>query len=195
MKTLCMDTAHRYLVLALVEDGNVVASHMSEAWKKQSETIFVELLKLMDEAKWSVDDITRVVISRGPGSYTGIRIAMSIAKVLTTQKDIDLYTVSTLQLYAGLENVYVMLDARSKRAYFGNVENGCLKECSIRTLEEIETLQDKKIIGDVELIGKEKEAIDFVSNFVQLEPFYEKVENKHTLVPEYLKEESAYLVK
>ena len=45
MKTLCMDTAHRYLVLALVEDGNVVASHMSEAWKKQSETIFVELLK------------------------------------------------------------------------------------------------------------------------------------------------------
>ena len=92
MKTLCMDTAHRYLVLALVEDSKVVASHMSQAWKKQSETIFVELLKLMEEAKWSVDDIDRVVISRGPGSYTGIRIAMSIAKVLTTRKDMDLYT-------------------------------------------------------------------------------------------------------
>lgn len=195
MKTLCMDTAHRYLVLALVEDGNVVASHMSEAWKKQSETIFVELLKLMDEAKWSVDDINRVVISRGPGSYTGIRIAMSIAKVLTTQKDIDLYTVSTLQLYSGLEDVYVMLDARSKRAYFGDVVQGELKECSIRTLEEIEALEGKAIVGDTELIGKEKAEIDFVSNFVKLEPFYVKVENKHTLVPEYLKEESAYLVK
>ena len=195
MKTLCMDTAHRYLVLALVEDGNVVASHMSEAWKKQSETIFVELLKLMDEAKWNVDDINRVVISRGPGSYTGIRIAMSIAKVLTTQKDIDLYTVSTLQLYSGLEDVYVMLDARSKRAYFGDVVQGELKECSIRTLEEIEALEGKMIVGDTELIGKEKAEIDFVSNFVKLEPFYVKVENKHTLVPEYLKEESAYLVK
>ena len=195
MKTLCMDTAHRYLVLALVEDGNVVASHMSEAWKKQSETIFVELLKLMDEAKWNVDDIDRVVISRGPGSYTGIRIAMSIAKVLTTQKDIDLYTVSTLQLYSGLEDVYVMLDARSKRAYFGDVVQGELKDCSIRTLEEIEALEGKMIVGDTELIGKEKAEIDFVSNFVKLEPFYVKVENKHTLVPEYLKEESAYLVK
>jgi len=195
MKTLCMDTAHRYLVLALVEDGNVIASHMSQAWKKQSETIFVELLKLMEEAKWSVEDINRVVISRGPGSYTGIRIAMSIAKVLTTRKDMDLYTVSTLQLYSGLEDVYVMLDARSKRAYFGDVCKGALKECSIRTLDEIALLKDKKIVGDVELIGLENSEIDFVSNFVKLEPYYVKVENKHTLVPEYLKEESAYLVK
>jgi len=143
MKTLCMDTAHRYLVLALVEDGNVIASHMSQAWKKQSETIFVELLKLMEEAKWSVEDINRVVISRGPGSYTGIRIAMSIAKVLTTRKDMDLYTVSTLQLYSGLEDVYVMLDARIKRAYFGDVCKGALKECSIFAVDEIALLKDK----------------------------------------------------
>ena len=55
--------------------------------------------------------------------------------------------------------------------------------------------KDKKIVGDVELIGLENSEIDFVSNFVKLEPYYVKVENKHTLVPEYLKEESAYLVK
>lgn len=195
MKTLCMDTSHRYLVLALIEDGKVVASHMQEAWKKQSETIFVELIALMEEAKWQVDDIDRVVITRGPGSYTGIRIAMSIAKVLTTRKDMELYTVSTLQLYAGLEDVYVMLDARSKRAYFGDVKDGELVECSIRTVEEIAALTDKTIIGDVDLLGNEKTSIDFVSNFVKLEPHYVKVENKHTLVPEYLKEESAYLVK
>ena len=112
-----------------------------------------------------------------------------------SHKDMDLYTVSTLQLYSGLEDVYVMLDARSKRAYFGDVCKGALKECSIRTLDEIALLKDKKIVGDVELIGLENSEIDFVSNFVKLEPYYVKVENKHTLVPEYLKEESAYLVK
>lgn len=195
MKTLCMDTSHRYLVLALVEDKKVVASHMQEAWKKQSETIFVELIALMEEVKWSVDDIDRVVITRGPGSYTGIRIAMSIAKVLTTRKEIELYTISTLQLYAGLKDVYVMLDARSKRAYFGNVKNGELLVCGIKTLDEISLLKDKTILGDCELIGLEKSDIDFVENFVELEERYEKVDNKHALVPEYLKEESAYLVK
>ena len=59
MKTLCMDTSHRYLVLALIEDGKVVASHMQEAWKKQSETIFVELIALMEEAKWQVQRLTK----------------------------------------------------------------------------------------------------------------------------------------
>lgn len=190
-----MDTSHRDLVLALVEDRKVIASHMSQAWKKQSETIFVELIALMEKAKWDVDEIDRVVITKGPGSYTGIRIAISIAKVLTTQKEIELYTISTLQLYAGVEDVYVMLDARSKRAYFGNLKNGEVLESGIRTLEEIAELKDKAIVGDCDLLGLEKTEIDFVSNFVALEPQYEKVENKHLLVPEYLKEESAYLVK
>lgn len=198
MKTLCMDTSHRFLVLALVEDNQVLASHMEEAWKKQSETIFVELLKLMEIAKWNVDDIDEVVITKGPGSYTGIRIAMSIAKVLCSRKHMKLYTVSTLQLYAGLEDVYVMLDARSKRAYFGNYNKGIKQEECIYTLDEINELltsSNKTIIGDVDLIGQEKQAVDFVNNFVNLRPFYHEEENIHAVVPEYLKEESAYLVK
>lgn len=195
MKTLCMDTSHRYLVLALVEDEKVVASHMEEAWKKQSETIFVELIKLMEEANWNVDEINEVVITRGPGSYTGIRIAMSIAKVLCSRKHIKLSTISTLQLYAGLKDTYVMLDARSNRAYFGNYKNGVLIEECIKTLDEIKMIRDKEIIGDTDLIGLNKQPIDFVANFVALKNQYKIEENVHTVVPEYLKDESAYLGK
>lgn len=195
MKTLCMDTSHRYLVLALIEDNQVIASHMEEAWKKQSETIFVELIKLMEEANWNVDDINEVVITRGPGSYTGIRIAMSIAKVLCSRKHIKLSTISTLQLYAGLKDTYVMLDARSNRAYFGNYKNGVLVEECIKTLDEIKMINDKEIIGDTDLIGLSKEPIDFVANFVALKDQYQVEENVHTVVPEYLKDESAYLGK
>ena len=195
MKTLCMDTSHRHLVLALVEDGKVVASFCDEAWKKQSETIFCELIQLMEQSKWQVEDIEEVIITRGPGSYTGIRIAMSIAKVLCTQKNIPLYTISTLQLYAGLEDVYVILDARSNRVYFADYQNGVAKEECIKTIDEIKLLQDKKIIGDIDLLGNEKSKIDFVSNFVNLKQHYKKEENVHILVPEYLKDESAYLVK
>lgn len=195
MRTLCMDTSHRHLVLVLMEEDKIIASHQQQAWKKQSETIFVELVSLMESVKWSVDDLNRVVITKGPGSYTGIRIAMSIAKVLCTQKDIELYTISTLQLYAGLQDVYVMLDARSNRAYFGNVSNGKIVDCAIHSLDDLKNKKDKPFVGDVDLIDLEKKEIDFVQNFADLKEYYEKVENKHTLTPEYLKDESAYLVK
>lgn len=195
MKTLCMDTSHRYLVLALIEDNQIVASHMEEAWKKQSETIFVELIKLMEKANWEVDDLNEVVITRGPGSYTGIRIAMSIAKVLCSRKNIKLYTISTLQLYAGMNHTYVMLDARSNRAYFGNYENGKKVEECIKSLDEIKLINDKEIIGDTELIGLHKKPIDFIANFVALKAEYQIENNVHAVVPEYLKDESAYLGK
>lgn len=195
MKTICIDTSHRHLVLALVEDNNVVASFCEQAWKKQSETIFVELIALMEKSNWEVDMIDEVVITKGPGSYTGIRIAMSIAKVLCTRKPIVLYTISTLQLYAGLLDTYVLLDARSNRAYFANYKDGMMVEECIKTIEELQTMKDKAFIGDVDLLGQEKQEINFVENFVALRPFYHTVENIHTLVPEYLKEESAYLVK
>lgn len=195
MKTLCVDTSHRHLVIALLEDEKVVASYMSEAWKKQSEMIFVELIRLMDEVKWKVDDLDEMVITKGPGSYTGVRIAMSIAKVLCTRKDIALYTLSTLQLYAGTDDVYVVLDARSNRVYFGDYTNGEMKKECIYTIDELKQYTDKKFVGDIDLLGKDKEEIDFVSHFVLLRNHYQKVENIHVLVPEYLKKESDYLVK
>lgn len=193
MKTLCIDTSHRHLVLVLLENKKVVASYCAEAWKKQSETIFVELINLMEKKQWNVDDIEEVVITKGPGSYTGIRIAMSVAKVLCTRKDIVLYTISTLQLYAGLLDTYVLLDARSNRAYFANYQNGQKMEESIKTLDELSAMHDKPFIGDIDLLGKDKEVVPFVEHFAILYSHYEKAENIHALVPEYLKDESAYL--
>ena len=190
-----MDTSHRHLVLVLLENNEIKATYACEAWKKQSETIFVELLKLMEDLQWSPNDLDEMVITKGPGSYTGIRIAMSIAKVLCTRKPIELYTISTLQLYAGINNVHVILDARSNRVYYGCYENGiCINEC-IKTIDEIKEINDSNIIGDIDLIGQEKVNIDFANNFVKLRSQYHKIDHVHTLIPEYLKDESAYLVK
>ena len=194
MKTLCMDTSHRYLVLVLMEDSEIKASYNTYAWKKQSEMVFVELLKLMEELSWDADDLDEVVITIGPGSYTGIRIAMSIAKVFASSKQKTLYTISTLQLYAGLNTCSVILDARSNRVYYGNYKDGSKVEEGIKTIEEAKCL-DGDIVGDLSLLDGEDCIPNFVNNFKELRPFYKKVNNIHGLVPTYLKEESAYLVK
>lgn len=200
MKTLCVDTAHKHLVIVLCEDDKIIASTSDVCWKKQSEMMFPALIALMDEAKWNVDDLDCVVITDGPGSYTGVRIAMSMAKVLCTRKNIPLYVISTLALYAGLaKNIFVMMDARSNRAYCAHYDEGKLiKEECIMTLDEIQAYvedHDVILVGDSALIEKEADRVDFAKNFIQLIPTAKKVENIHILVPRYLKENDAYMVK
>ena len=125
MISLCMDSAYKQLVLGLYKDQELLAGISLEAFKKQSETIFVELNRLLKETGLDYKDMDRVIITKGPGSYTGIRIAMTIAKVLCTTMHKELYCISTMQLYAGKEPMAnVILDARSKRAYVAHCENG-----------------------------------------------------------------------
>lgn len=192
MKTLCMDTTHKHLVIGLYEDEKCLASVNELAWKRQSEKFFPALMECMEKAGWSADDLDQVVVTKGPGSYTGERIAMTIAKVLCTTKHIDLYTISTFLMYAGtLENVEVILDARSKRAYTGWCHQGQLVKEEVRSLEAVnEDLNaGANIIGDIDLLGQEVCEYDFVANMMAVKPFWEKVENIHALTPHYLKSE------
>ena len=197
MITLCMDTSHVYLVLALYKDDQLIASDCEECWKKQSEKIFPKLIAMCEEAKISADDITQVVISKGPGSYTGVRIAMTVAKVFCALKNIPLYTVGTLQLYAGNRSCRVIIDARSKRAYTNVYEEGnALGEDSVKDCEEIRSeYHGETVIGDGHLIGLEDVWCNIAENFMIVKDKWEKQENVHLTVPEYLKPSEAYMLK
>ena len=199
MISLCMDSAYKQLVLGLYKDKELLAGISLEAFKKQSETIFVELNRLLKETNLDYKDIDRVIITKGPGSYTGIRIAMTIAKVLCSQMHKELYTISTMQLYAGIEKqANVILDARSQRAYVAHVEDGQIQgNIQILTLDEVKKFIETNpgiLLGDADLMGQDVQKVNFLKNFIELEPYYEKVENIHALVPDYLKESDSYKV-
>lgn len=199
MISLCMDSAYKQLVLGLYKDQELLAGISLEAFKKQSETIFVELNRLLKETNLDYKDIDSVIITKGPGSYTGIRIAMTIAKVLCSQMHKELYTISTMQLYAGIEKqANVILDARSQRAYVAHLEDGQIQgNTQILTLDEVKEFIETNpgiVLGDADLIGQDVQKVDFLKNFIELEPYFEKVENIHALVPDYLKESDSYKV-
>ena len=129
MLSLCMDSAYKNLIIGLYDENGLIDGIAFEAFKKQSETIFVELERLLKKNDLDYKDFDQIVITKGPGSYTGIRIAMTIAKVLSTQMGQTLKTISTMQLYAGKEEkANVILDARSSRVYAAYLENGKLIE-------------------------------------------------------------------
>lgn len=198
VKSLFMDTAWKNLILVLCQDGQVVASVVKEAFKKQSETMFVELQTLLNQVNWKLADIDEVVITDGPGSYTGLRLAMTTAKLMSTQADITVKTISTLQLYAGTApKANVILDARGGRAYVGHIEAGQTIWMGILPMEEVQNFLNEHpgdLYGEGELIDQVAKSSEFVQNVVDLLPLAHKVENVHALVPAYMKESDSYKV-
>lgn len=193
MITLCMDTSHTWLVIGLIRDDQVIGKVQEKCWKKQSEELFPRLTALMDECHLQPEDIDQIVISKGPGSYTGVRIAMTVAKVFCAMADKPIYTVSTLLLYAGKKNCRVVTDARGKRVYTCLFFDG--KALEEERAVEIENLEigDVNIVGDGALVGRQDEWPDIVDNFLELKDEWEKHDNVHLVVPEYLKSSASYL--
>ena len=95
MRVVGMDTSYKYLNICLLEDATVVDSLHMECFKQQSEWMIPKLKELMDKHGWNSEDIDAMVITEGPGSYTGIRIAMTVAKVFCSSMNIPLYTLSS----------------------------------------------------------------------------------------------------
>lgn len=193
MITLCMDTSHTWLVIGLIKDDQVIGKVQEKCWKKQSEELFPRLTALMDECHLQPENIDQIVISKGPGSYTGVRIAMTVAKVFCAMADKPIYTVSTLLLYAGKKNCRVVTDARGKRVYTCLFFDG--KALEEERSVEIENLEigDVNIVGDGALVGRQDEWPDIVDNFLELKDEWEKHDNVHLVVPEYLKSSASYL--
>ena len=193
MITLCMDTSHTWLVIGLIKDDQVIGKVQEKCWKKQSEELFPRLIALMDDCHLQPEDIDQIVISKGPGSYTGVRIAMTVAKVFCAMADKPIYTVSTLLLYAGKKNCRVVTDARGKRVYTCLFFDG--KALEEERAVEIENLEigDVNIVGDGALVGRQDEWPDIVDNFLELKDEWEKHDNVHLVVPEYLKSSASYL--
>lgn len=193
MITLCMDTSHTWLVIGLIKDDQVIGKVQEKCWKKQSEELFPRLTALMNDCHLQPEDIDQIVISKGPGSYTGVRIAMTVAKVFCAMADKPIYTVSTLLLYAGKKNCRVVTDARGKRVYICLFFDG--KALEEERAVEIENLEigDVNIVGDGALVGRQDEWPDIVDNFLELKDEWEKHDNVHLVVPEYLKSSASYL--
>ena len=198
MITLCMETSHKYLVLALIEDDKIISRFQEVCLKKQSEYINIKIDELCKSANVLPFEIDQVCVTKGPGSYTGVRIAMSVAKVICSMRKIKCYTISTFQLYSvNFMNCSCILDARSNRIYYGIISEGKLVKQGVDLIENVknEILLQKNITGECGILGIDEVEIDLCEAFLLLKNKWELVENIHSLQPIYLKESSEYLVK
>lgn len=100
MKILAIDTSNHPMSVALVEDEQLLATTTLNMVRNHSIYLMPAISKLFELVQWQPTDIDRVVVAQGPGSYTGIRIAVTTAKVLAATEKIDLVGVSSLAVLA-----------------------------------------------------------------------------------------------
>ena len=94
---LFIDSATNYLYLAIV-NNDIVHTFSRSGKNDHSETLVYYLENFLKEHMISVEDIKEVYVGRGPGSYTGLRIAGTVAKVYAFIKNLPLYSFSSLDL-------------------------------------------------------------------------------------------------
>ena len=100
MKRLFLDTSNKYLYIAVMDNDQILFSHVQEGNNNHSETLVGVLENIFKENNLSIDDISEIYVGRGPGSYTGVRVACTVAKVLAYVKNIKLFSFSSLDKYS-----------------------------------------------------------------------------------------------
>ncbi len=152
---LFMDSSTNYLYLSIVSDTFV--KYFTRYGKcDHSETMVDYLGEFLKDNEISVDDIDEVYVGRGPGSYTGLRIAGTIAKVFSFCKQTAFYSFSSLDLILASvisnDGAYIArIDAKKNHSYYKavTIKNGNIKVDIDECFEEnskIEALTDYKII-------------------------------------------------
>lgn len=121
MLTVALETGGELGSVALGEDDGLLAETLLPVRATHSETVMPEVDRLLEEAGRGRDEIGAVVVGAGPGSFTGVRIAASLAKGLCFGHDRRLYAYSSLLAAAagtGLtERVVACFDARRREVY------------------------------------------------------------------------------
>ena len=98
-KWLAIETSTDMLSLAIAStqgDKSQVLAHTSQGGAKSSQLVLPEIVRLMDEAQMRFADLTAVVFGKGPGSFTGLRTACSVAQGLAFGAGISVLPIDTL---------------------------------------------------------------------------------------------------
>lgn len=174
MNKLIIDTATNLLFVGLIKDEKQYIK--TRIGKNDNAAYLVNFIKqLLDEHNLSVNDLNEIITGVGPGSYTGIRVSVVVAKTLAYSLKIPLKQISSLLLLSsGKGLVYATIDARRNYVFALKHDNGkiliddhYLKTDEIK--EEFVSLDPKTINVDLKIVDNNSKLVD---DILLLEPNY-----------------------
>lgn len=147
MKTLVFDTCFNKSYIVLSENNKIINAEIIQSTESNYHSAFLipKIRDLLKTNNIQVKDLDAIGINIGPGSFTGIRAGITIARVMAQQANLKLIGITSLEILSKLaenkENTIVTLDARKNKVYFAQYKAG--KELISACLIDKEELIDK----------------------------------------------------
>jgi len=185
---LVIDTASKYLFVALYEDLNCVGKNYSEGSNDHSVKLMIEIERIFLESKLKISNVDEIIIGIGPGSYTGLRVGVVVAKVFGWDNNIPVKTISSLALIASSsdsENLILsIIDARRGNAFIGSYKNKDESIISVQN-DHLNNLEEfiSKTMEEYVLIDSGEPNLEKILN----SSLIEEIEDIHSLSPNYLR--------
>ena len=140
MKTLVFDTCFNKTYIVLSDNEKIIKSEIIESDEKNYHSAYLipKIRDILCANNLLVKDINAIGVNIGPGSFTGIRAGITIARVLAQQFNIKLIGTTSLEILSHINkektHTTVVLDARKNKVYFGEYQQNktllppCLKD-------------------------------------------------------------------
>lgn len=198
MKILYIDTSSSFLYSAIYKDNTIISEVKEEYGQSLSEVTLPKIVEMFTNNNLSPKDVDKIIVVNGPGSFTGIRIGVTIAKVFAWTLKIPITTILSLEAMSisSETNSYHVPIINARRGFvfaaiYDEKQNCILKPQHIK-ITELRKELDK--LGDYEIISNDE--FDEFNNIKKYNPNILKIvdyfKNKkeispHAVNPEYLK--------
>lgn len=203
MISLFLDSSDKKVILALLKNEKVIDSIVEDNDNHLSEKFLPFIKNLIDRNNLKIDEIDKIYIVNGPGSFTGVRIGVTTAKVIAWGLKKEIVTVSELELLATTQTnkkyIIPYIDARREAVYAGMYDKNLNKLFDDTYITEDKLLNKIKRRTKIE----DCEFVSYYNNFenteipnINIEKIVEKHKNDvginpHEVVPNYLKKTEA----
>lgn len=194
MISLLIDTSTSNLTVSIIKNQEVIYKYQETILSDMSSKLLPIIDNGLKELGLKLENIDKIFVVNGPGSFTGIRVGVTVAKTIAWALKKEIITLSSLELIATTNTskkyIVPMIDARRNNVFAGIYDNNlnCIKEDKLISIEEISNLN-----GDYEFISYDNIKLESVikPNIDVLKIINKHINdegiNPHNLNPNYLK--------
>ena len=200
MRILYIDTSSSYLYTAIVEDNKLLGEVKEEFGQSLSEVALPKIVSVFTENNIKPEQMDKIIVVNGPGSFTGIRIGITIAKVYSWSLNIPITTITSLEamMLSNEKDAYKVPVIDARRQYvFGAIYDSnnrqILKPQHIKIedlKQQMASLDNYVVITNNEDLEEDFDNIEaYNPNILKIVEYFKDKEplNPHAVNPDYLK--------
>ncbi|MBM7573619.1 tRNA (adenosine(37)-N6)-threonylcarbamoyltransferase complex dimerization subunit type 1 TsaB [Aquibacillus albus] len=187
MNVLAIDTSNQTMGVAIVKDDKLAAEYSSNVKKNHSVRLMPAINQLMSDVGLQPNELDKIVVAKGPGSYTGVRIGLSTAKTMAWSLGIPIVGISSLEITAQQGVMYPHQICSFFDARRGLVYAGLYKGSTIDGLQHIRDEANILFKDWLESLAEEGKPTVFLSQDITIhESLIRDYMGDLAIIPEYL---------